>query len=480
MLSTLQSKKSENGVQYVKNMLNAAVDAGVSNPAQSLVKSAFAKRRRNATGEGEVEQNATITETDNERPSTSQEGNELHRKPKRLNNNHTVEINDAIDEKTTNGLDVPFKSDASSPEASRTASPKLIKRQRDKVGRQKSSSSRKASSSEQAAKKPKQGSGTILTTKADVDNSDLFGENSRDTTTTTKVGGILAKFQQQQSNQQVSNFVLPVACFVPPKKPMDQEPSIKVTLTKPEEEESSSLRSAAETNEEKPKVKKVKKTSTKKPKSNSATIDLNEARSILKPVPSLEAGRTKPTTESKPDRKSADFLLDSMKKEESKPKGGVVSALLQRLEKNDAPPMIMAVSSFIPAPKAETTVETTKSKGGKVLRIEAVDREGTNEKTPKGPPSVVQILNLEKKVVTEKKTKLKKKNRCKELARGDSTRTENEREEQDVCELRMRNKTTTNEVGSGPTVEEQRMILANSLTSKERNDINGKRIRSPI
>jgi hypothetical protein len=410
MLSTLQAKKSENGIQYVKNMLNATVENGVANPTQSLVKSAFAKRRRNVTGERETDPNVlSANATINEQPSTSQEGNELHRKPKRSNNHATddeaanllaaakrvesVATKIAEQQADKNVLEVPARSEASSPEASRTASPARIKRQRDKASRPKSSGSRKASSSEQAAKKPKQGSsGTLKTEVPPVDLNEAT--KSEPPKESTKVGGLLAKFQQQQTDQQP--FTLPVASFVPLKKPVEPESSVTVTLSKPEDGHKPSLKVAEE---EKPvKVKKLRKVSSKKAKSNSASIDMKPAAVELtksettlhknetaKPEPSkIQAAKRE--LESKMDRKSADFLLDSVTKkvDDSKPKNKV-SALLQRLEQNDAPPMVMAVSSFIPIPKVETAVETKPK--SKVLRIEPIETENKNEK-PKGTTSV--------------------------------------------------------------------------------------------
>ncbi|KAI6177454.1 Stretchin-Mlck [Aphelenchoides bicaudatus] len=510
MLSTLQAKKSENGIQYVQNMLNATVENGGANAAQSLVKSAFAKRRRNVTGE--ADQNAlTADKAASEQPSTSQEGNELHRKPKRSNNNHAATTDDETpsnavkdllsaakrvesaaskisehnaDSKNVLDVPVPFDDGASSPEASRTASPARIKRQRDKA-KPKSSGSRKASSSEQAAKKPKQGSGSTLKLDTTVDAQELPKESPKSSTKeqpkeSTKVGGILAKFQQQQTDQP---FTLPVASFVPLKKPTEPDTSsVTVTLTRPEDGRKPSLK-IAEDDEKPVKVKKLKKVSSKKAKSNSITIELKPADKFA-PIQKLEKiekkteakhelskiEAAKKELERKMDRKSAEFLLDSTPKkpDDSKPRNSLVSALLQRLEQNDVPPMAMAVSSFIPTPKVETAVETKPK--SKVLRIEPIETEDKNGK-PKSGTTSVQVLNLEKKVVSERKTKLKQKDRVKKMASGgDSTQTKSEQEKQSTCELSIRQKTVTNQAGAESKVERERVKLANSVTTKEKGE----------
>jgi hypothetical protein len=422
MLNTLQARKSENGIKYVQNMLNATVENGSSTPVQALVKSAFTKRRRNVTGEGVKEAATTDSKSTpvSDVPSTSQEGNELHRKPKRSNNG-TAQFDDTEKEVSKNVLEIPAKSDASSPEGSRTASPKLIKRQRDKANRPKSSS-RKASSSEQAAKKPKQGSSGTLKAMAEaaLDLKNATADSTKSTNdiseikkveASTKVGDILAKFQQQ-TNQNTSTFTLPVACaVVPPKRQTDTdiESSVKVTLTRPEEKPA--------------KVKKLKKP--------------------------------------KDDSKSADSILDSGVSETRK---NLVSSMLRKLEKNDAPPMVMAVSSFIPTPKVEEAVVVDKPKS-KVLRIEAIKNE-----SPINSTTSVQTLNLEKKVVSEKKTKLKKKEQNKKMESGDSTSTKGEHEKQSIQELSVKHKTTVNQFGA-QTIESSKMNLANSVKEKERGEV---------
>jgi hypothetical protein len=81
---------------------------------------------------------------------------------------------------------------------------------------------------------------------------------------------------------------------------------------------------------------------------------------------------------------------------------------------------------------------------------------------------------LEKKVVSERKTKLKQKDRTKQLDSGDSTRTETEREEQRTCEFSVRQKITTKEAGVESKVERERMKLSNNVTTKEKGETKSK------
>lgn len=80
---------------------------------------------------------------------------------------------------------------------------------------------------------------------------------------------------------------------------------------------------------------------------------------------------------------------------------------------------------------------------------------------------------MEKKVVSERKTKVKQKDRTKQVASGDSTRTKTEQEKQSTCELSLHQKTTTKEAGSETKVEREKVKLANSVTTKEKETTKG-------
>uniref|UniRef100_A0A915CQQ3 Protein kinase domain-containing protein n=1 Tax=Ditylenchus dipsaci TaxID=166011 RepID=A0A915CQQ3_9BILA len=154
MVSTLQEKKSEHGIRYVKDMLSAHNDSSKPSESQAgLLKAMFSKRRRNVTNSME-------------RPSTSHQtssGEELHTKPKRVNkepkkagSNNTIKedtSNSSTNSSTPVALSLPQSSTETSggEEGSSSSHSK-----EDKVKRVKSTT-RKASSTEQAAKKLKTG-----------------------------------------------------------------------------------------------------------------------------------------------------------------------------------------------------------------------------------------------------------------------------------------------------------------------------------
>ncbi|KAI6188689.1 Stretchin-Mlck [Aphelenchoides besseyi] len=500
MFRQLQDRKSDGGVEYVKSMLNAvdsnnsdsaAIGAqATTNPAASLIKSAFfAKRRRNATGDepkaeaksaGDASGLIAKTEKMNEdnhattvtvlnatekSASSIDEGNELHRRPKRSNNHVTpstdnssvlpIALDEAADTTTTTNLKVPMLSGgktstdgaSSADETSRPTSPKPTKRIRDKTEKPKrpKSTSQKASSTEQAAKKPKQGSESALaispkpaTTSPStavvpeiVVATELISTNKKPSTdekqskpasssSSGRLGNLLSKFDNDST---ATPFVLPVAGVVPvsrrseTEKPSNTIESSATMILKKQTPESVDVQKLKETETTKTVGTKLKlrktKIGTKKPKSMSLVTDESAGEKIT--------------------RKSTDVEVSSSK----------VSSLLRRLEQNDAPPMTLAVSSFVPTPKVEQAIERPASK---VVRIES--EKSTDSPSNSTTATVILNPNLERKIVQEKKTTVKKVNVRSSKSKGvtennvtvehDETRAQHSK-----CEIALDHRTTT-------------------------------------
>ncbi|KAI6215549.1 Stretchin-Mlck [Aphelenchoides besseyi] len=525
MFRQLKDRKSDAGVEYVKSMLNAVdsnnADASAigaettTNPAASLVKSAFfAKRRRNATGDepnaeaksagdasgliaktekmNEVNHATTVTVLNATEKSTSSidEGNELHRRPKR-SNNHVVPstdtssvlpiaLDDTVNITTTTNLKVPMLSAgttntdgvSSTDESSRPTSPKPTKRIRDKTDKPKrpKSTSRKASSTEQAAKKPKQGSESalaissklattspltavvpeiVVATEPIPTNKKLSTDEKHSKPASTssfgRLGNLLSKFDNDST---VAPFVLPVAGAVPvsrrseTEKPTNTIESSATMTLKKQTFESADVQKPQEIESTKTVGSKLKlrktKIGTKKPKSTSLVT-------------------TDESADEKITRKSTDAEVSSSK----------VSSLLRRLEQNDAPPMTLAVSSFVPTPKVEQAIERPTSK---VVRIES--------EKPTDPPSnsttatVTLNPNLERKIVQEKKTTVKKLNVRSSKSKGvtennvtvehDETRAQHSK-----CEIALDHRTTTVEP-TATRVNDARARFEHAIEANER------------
>ncbi|KAI6217382.1 Stretchin-Mlck [Aphelenchoides fujianensis] len=263
-------RKSEGGIEYVKNMLNAVDQTAgegtaTTNAAASLVKSAFfAKRRRNATGDETTEAKSAGDAAALLAPaaSTSAAGghantvigeaasnsSSLHGRQRTPPEAEAVEQNPFP--LATGGLS---SDGGSSADESRPASPKPAKRIREKGDKPKrpKSSSRKASSSEQAAKKAKPGSGSLSTTPKPAvspqptpvvpeivvaaapqttaasapkvtKKKSTTEEKPQPAAPSNKLGNILSKFENDAGG---SPFTLPVAGAAPLRRRSDDEKS---------------------------------------------------------------------------------------------------------------------------------------------------------------------------------------------------------------------------------------------------------------
>uniref|UniRef100_A0A915EWG9 Protein kinase domain-containing protein n=1 Tax=Ditylenchus dipsaci TaxID=166011 RepID=A0A915EWG9_9BILA len=203
MVSTLQEKKSEHGIRYVKDMLSAHNDSSKPSESQAgLLKAMFSKRRRNVTNSME-------------KPSTSHQTSS--------GSNNTIKedtSNSSTNSSTPVALSLPQSSTETSggEEGSSSSHSK-----EDKVKRVKSTT-RKASSTEQAAKKLK--TGGMLIPEVNV----VPAEE-----TAPKTYSIVKKLVKlgEEKKDGGNSFQLPVACAVPlVKKAVAENPTKKIAKKK--------------------------------------------------------------------------------------------------------------------------------------------------------------------------------------------------------------------------------------------------------
>ncbi|KAH7732238.1 CAMK/MLCK protein kinase [Aphelenchoides avenae] len=513
-LSMLQEQRSENGIRFVKDMLNAANQDQSAN----LIKNAlFAKRRRDALEDEPV-------------PSTSREpsGEELHTKAKR-SNQMEVDGDQEVPEPAgapvpPTVLKVPLSTDTSSRESSRASSPKAtsptrrkeerLKKKVEKVKRTKTAKS--ASSTEKTVtKKPKtDAKKSASSLKPPIPETSSASTSEPDIKKTSRV---LCEAQPSTSeakpltttkNQQLEKPPLEsrTQTIVPGEKPRVRT-QLSVTLepvevrTKVLGKVASMDQAATQNNAAKQQLvprgslpmAPNSREATASPslptiharrtlsKEGSPALEAKPKKKVVKKVKASDGSASEVAQTTDSDAKEPKKLKAKLKAKKvddndekkpqseatvgSKPKS-LVGSLLQKMEQNaDSPPMLMHVASCVPIRPStpqlnadalrSTSVEpsdaTPKKKViTKIKKVEKVD----DDTDASAHPGTSIALSLEKKVVNEKKTSMKKKIVKKETSHGDANGVESESLSSDTRQVKMKSTTLTKERAEGGDIQE--------------------------